>query len=506
MSGVKRLGIALILFSALATLSHPIPQSLSAAGSAIDPLVLQDTSNGQVGKFLVVLKSQANTEALSTQAANRETQGQMVMDALRQTAGATQPAVIAQLNALGARYRDYWVANVIAVEGNRAVVDAMAARPEVASIETNRPFRVTLEHFTAAPAAASAVEWNISQVNAPAVWAKGITGQGSVYANADGGVQWDHPALKSHYRGWNGTTANHNYNWWDAIRSPIVGGNACGYNIAQPCDATGHGTHTMGTGVGGDGSANQVGVAPGAKWIACRNYDQYLGQSSTYLECLQFFLAPTDLSGHNPDPGKRPDTVGNSYDCASAEGCSAHVMQIAMENLRAAGVFMAASAGNSGSACATINTPPALEASAITVGATDQNDAIAAFSSRGPVTIDGSNRRKPDLVAPGVNVRSSVPSNGYALGSGTSMSSPHVAGAVALLWSAFPKLRGKVDLTQNALQQAAKPLTSGQGCGGDGALEVPNNAAGYGRLDILAAYNYAASLPPVRVFFPFVVR
>jgi len=160
-----------------------------------------------------------------------------------------------------------------------------------------------------------------------------------------------------------------------------------------------------------------------------------------------------------------------------------------MENLRAAGIFMAVAAGNRGPGCGTIDDPPGLDAAAITIGAATLTDAIANFSSRGPVTVDGSNRRKPDLVAPGVSIRSAVPDNSYAFKSGTSMAAPHVAGAVALLWSAFPHLRGNVDDTQLILQESALALTTTQGCGGDTSIAVPNNVFGYGRIDLLAAYN-----------------
>jgi subtilisin family serine protease len=363
-------------------------------------------------------------------------------------------------------------------------------------IESDRAFRVPLETADAlAPQAATAIEWNLSLINAPSVWALGDTGQNAVYANADTGVQWNHPALKPHYRGWNGTTADHNYNWWDAIHGDIDGnGNPCGFSLAVPCDDQGHGTHTMGTGVGDDGANNQIGVAPGAKWIGCRNMDAGVGRTSTYIECMQFFVAPTDLSGNNPDPSKRPDAVGNSYGCPTSELCTATSLLTAMDNLRAAGIFMAVSAGNSGSSCSTVSDPPALYDSAITVGATGfQSNSIASYSSRGPVTADSSGRAKPDVVAPGSSVRSSYPNNTYATLSGTSMASPHVAGAVALLWSAFPNLRGNVDHTEFILEQTALHLTTTQGCGGDTSSQVPNNVYGYGRIDALAAYNYAAA-------------
>lgn len=492
------------------TLAEPTPSRASARNPKIDPRVLEDTALNRGGHFLVILQAQTDARALAAAAPARAARGRIVFDALRQTAHTTQSPVRAQLDALGVRYRAYWIVNLLAVEGDRTVVEALAARADVAAIESNRPFRVALESpQSAAPTALASVEWNISKVNAPAVWAKGFTGQNRVYANADTGVQWNHPALILHYRGWNDTIADHNYNWWDAIHSDLSGNgtNPCGYSVTAPCDDHGHGTHTMGIGVGDDGAGNQIGMAPGARWIACRNMEDGWGQPSTYIECMQFFLAPTDLNGNNADPSKRPDAVGNSYGCPSFEDCSPHSLQIAMENLRAAGVFMSVSAGNDGPNCSTVADAPAVEDSAITVGASDSNDSIVYFSSRGPVMVDGSNRRKPDLVAPGVGVRSSVPPNTYGSNTGTSMAAPHSAGAVALLWSAFPQLARDVDLTEYVLEQSAVHLTSAQGCGGDTPTQVPNNVYGYGRLDVLAAYNYAASLfAPYKFYFPLILR
>lgn len=475
----------------------------------VDPRVLADTADGATARFIVVLRAQTNTRALVASVPDRAARGRIVFDALRRAASASQPAVRAQLDALGARYRAFTVINAFAVEGNRAVVDTLAARADVLAIESDRAFRVELARVERAPRAPNAIEWNIGKINAPSVWSLGYTGQNIVYANADTGVQWNHPALVSQYRGWNGVSADHNFVWWDAIHSDLSGNgtNPCGYNLTAPCDDYGHGTHVMGIGVGDDGAGNQIGVAPGARWIACRNMEQGWGSPSTYLECFDFFLAPWDLNGRNPDPDKRPDVVGNSYACPPSEGCSVNSLLAAMDNLRAAGIFMAVAAGNSGPRCATVNEPPALYDSAISVGATDSSDAIAIFSSRGPVTIDKSNRRKPDMVAPGVGIRSSVPTNGYGDSSGTSMATPHVAGAAALLWSAFPSLRRNVDLTEAVLAITATRLPITQLCGDD-AGQYPNNVQGYGRIDVRAAYDYYARVgpPPYVYYFPMVVK
>ena len=474
------------------------PAASSPAAARVDPRVVEDTANGRTASFLVVGRARPAAALALAQHADHATQGHLVTDALRDAAAESQGPILALLRRHRAPHRAYWVANVVAVTGGRDLVEVLARLPEVEAIEPNRVFRgIEATAAEAAPTRAAAIEWNVLKINADKVWALGFTGQGMVYANADTGVRWTHSALKSQYRGWNGTTADHNYNWWDAIHS---GGGACGPNTQQPCDDNNHGTHTMGTAVGNDGAGNQIGVAPGAKWISCRNMDQGNGTPATYIECFQFFMAPTNLLGGAPDPNLRPHVVGNSYSCPPSEGCSVGSLQTAVDNLRAAGVFMAVSAGNEGPACSTVKDPPGIYDSSITVGATDMNDLIASFSSRGPVTSDGSNRRKPDVVAPGVSVRSSLKTSdtSYGVFSGTSMAAPHVGGEVLLLWSAFPALRRDVNRTEEIVAQSAVHLLTNQGCGGDTGTQTPNNTYGHGRIDALAAYNLA-SQPPTSV-------
>jgi subtilisin family serine protease len=239
---------------------------------------------------------------------------------------------------------------------------------------------------------------------------------------------------------------------------------------------------------------NQIGMAHGAKWIACRNMDQGNGTPARYIECMQWFLAPYPIGGGQGDPTKAPDITNNSWGCPTSEGCSANTLQAAVEAQSAAGIMMVVAAGNSGSSCSTVTDPPSLYAASYTVGALITNtDTIASFSSRGPVTVDGSGRIKPDITAPGTSTRSATNScdSCYLFLDGTSMATPHIAGAMALLWSAIPSLQNQIDPSQAALNNAAVHIATNQ-CSSSG---TPNNVFGWGRVDILAAVTSGTPTP-----------
>jgi serine protease AprX len=454
------------------------------------------TVDGDEAEFLVVLAEQADlTRAAALR--NREVRLRYVYDTLRETALRTQAPLRAELDAAGVEYRSFHIINMLAMKGNHALAASLAARPEVARIAANPRVRQPLP--SPSPRGdelrrgQTGIEWNVAHVNADDVWALGYTGQGIVVAGQDTGYDWDHPALVNQYRGYNGITATHDYNWHDAIHENdphTPGGNPCGFDSPVPCDDHGHGTHTIGTLVGDDGTGNRIGVAPGARWIGCRNMEQGWGTPETYAECFEFFLAPYPIGGDpitDGVPSLAPHVINNSWICPPSEGCDWATLQTVVENVRAAGIVVVAAAGNSGSACNTVRDPPAIYDAALSVGATDSSDNIAGFSSRGPVTADGSGRRKPDISAPGVSVRSSIPGGGYTTMQGTSMAAPHVAGTVALLWSATPHLVGDVDTAEEVITLTARPRTTTQCCGDDSPGDVPNNVYGWGIVDALAA-------------------
>jgi serine protease AprX len=451
----------------------------------IDPWVLDTAGREGAAEFLVVLDAQADL-ADARDLATKEARGRYVFERLRRTAAGSQPPVLAELARLGALTRPFWIANMIWVRGDAAVAEAMARRADVRRVAANPwvaleapGFDRSLGTLKGGCPPGGIVE-GVAHTGAPDLWAQGADGTGAVVAGEDTGYDWDHEALIDAYRGWDGASVDHDYNWHDAIHS---GGGSCGADSPEPCDDHFHGTHTMGTMVGQAGAAT-LGMAPGARWIGCRNMDQGNGTPATYAECFEFFLAPTDSNGLNPDPSKAPDVVNNSWSCPPSEGCTdVNVLKTVVENLRTAGVVIVVSAGNSGSGCSSVSTPAAIYDASFSIGATDLfSDSIAGFSSRGPVTADGSGRLKPDVSAPGVSVCSSFPSDNYGTLSGTSMSGPHVAGLVALLISAQPCLRGQVDAIEQYIMDTAVPRTTTQECGGIPGSEVPNNTYGWGAI------------------------
>ncbi|HEU5100039.1 MAG TPA: S8 family serine peptidase [Roseiflexaceae bacterium] len=484
------LGLALWVLST--RINRPPRRGLALASLAACLVVglLVYMLGGQPGfygeRLFVILREQADV-GVASQIASRDERLSFVYDRLTQQAEGSQANLRATLDRLGVEYRPYYLVNAIEVDGGPLLRAYLATLPEVDRILDSprlRPLPDVQSDGEESPEAGSGTaptgpQWNIRMIGADRVWDElGVNGQGIVIGESDSGVQGDHPALRDSYRGRDG---QNDYNWldpWNGSRAPIDGG--------------GHGTHTTGTIVGAGG----VGVAPGAQWIGCVNLARNLANPPYYLDCLQFMLAPYAQGGDplkDGVPSRAPHVLNNSWGCPPLEGCDAEALEPAVRALRAAGIFVVASAGNEGPRCESVSDPIAIYDTAFSVGAVDQSGDLADFSSRGPVTADGSGRVKPDIVAPGVDVNSALPGSTYGENSGTSMAGPHVAGVVALIWSAQPKLIGDIARTEQILIETAQPYQGApSGCDGAG---LPSNGAGYGLVDAYAAVRAALGEP-----------
>ncbi len=446
--------------------SPPVP-------GKIDPPLLKRmlaATSGEQIPIIVEMRQQADLDSAPLRAAGIS-QAEAVVHALRTTAAYSQRGVRAQLTLMekagrASQVRSFWVFNGLASHVAAGDILALAARDDVGLIREDR-FR---QWVTAPPSSLQlprprsgqsnlqplTLEWGIRKIRADEVWAAlNVTGTGIVVANMDTGVDWQHPALITAYRGYGKGLAGHTGNWLDATDDATV----------YPVDPHGHGTHTMGTIVGADG----IGVAPGARWIAARVLNSAgFGYDSWIHAGFEWILAP------DGDPNLAPDVLNNSW---GSDVSASTAFQNDLRALRQAGIFAVFSAGNNGPDAGGIGSPASLP-EAFAVGATDDEDEVAVFSSRGPSPWG---EVRPHVAAPGVNVRSSVPGGVFDRYSGTSMAAPHVAGTVALMLAADPSLT--ITGTASVLTGAAAPLST----------TIPNNDSGYGRVDAYAAVQAVAS-------------
>ncbi|HET7378275.1 MAG TPA: S8 family serine peptidase, partial [Anaerolineae bacterium] len=392
-------------------------------------LLKQLLSNGTAASAVYRILIQTKPLMADTSAAKQSSgtsqadQRAAMVNNLQSIAARSQAGLLAYLDQVqrsdqAGDVRSLWINNSVAARVDRSTLLALAARPDVLRIDLDQyrqwvidqpltgngrpPFadhdRLAADGVQAATAVnspSSSVEWNIAKIRADQVWsALGISGTGVVVANMDTGVDWQHPALLAAYRGYNfKNLPNHLYSWFDATPDAD----------AYPYDGYGHGTHTMGTLVGSDG----IGVAPGAKWIAARVLDSSgRGYDSWIHAGFQWILAP------GGDPSKAPNVLSNSW--GNSDGYDQSFSDD-LKALNAAGIATFFSNGNNGPGGGTVGSPASLPG-AFGVGATDDQDIIAYFSSRGPSPFGPI---KPDVSAPGMNIRSSYPGGVYRIFSGT---------------------------------------------------------------------------------------
>ncbi|KAH9111850.1 hypothetical protein AeMF1_013719 [Aphanomyces euteiches] len=331
---------------------------------------------------------------------------------------------------------------------------------------------------------AGKIEWGVETVGAPSIW-KYYNGTGAVVGSIDTGALYTHEAIKDNWRSELG--------WFDPYNGTSL-----------PWDNFGHGTHTIGTMVGSKG----IGVAPGAKWIACMGLYVGGGDFNNILKCAQFMLCPTKPDGTGADCKKGPHVINNSWD--SGDGFNPW-FEDAVAAWRAAGIIPVFSNTNDGPACGTVGSPGGYR-NVIGVGAIGSYDnepnLLAYFSSKGPELNNGAAYVKPDVSAPGFFTLSAdiISDSSYIEEGGTSMAAPHVAGVVAILKSVDPNMsydQVYKYLTATADQSplnTTEPVTwnnvtrfrnmtfaGAPNCAGMKDTAWPNNRFGYGRANVAHA-------------------
>jgi len=452
---------------------------------------LQSLGSEDWVSVILILRDQAPVAsidaALKTERATRQERHERVVTAL-QEASASQADLLAALSTGQARgevdgFTSYWIANLVVARITKAAVLALTTRDDIEVIERNpRPALVE-------PVAREAVDGEgrgigvtpgLRAINADQVWYElGITGAGRLVGGCDTGVDGTHPALADRWRG----------NWHPAEECWL---NLYGDPTDFPTDEDGHGTHTMGTMTGlGAATEDTVGVAWNAQWIATDPIEQYVSPAfdNDIFTAFQWFADP---DGDPATIDDVPDVVQNSW--GINEGfpgdyvdCDTRWWQV-IDNLEASGVVACWSAGNEGPDYETIGSPAdriTTATNTFSVGAVDATNysfpyPIANFSSRGPSGCDGVTI-KPEVVAPGVQVYSSLPGGGYGNNDGTSMAGPHVAGVVALMREANPDLA--VDTIKQIIMQTCVDL----GRPGE------DNIYGWGIIDAYAAVSAVLS-------------
>ncbi|HRE40974.1 MAG TPA: S8 family serine peptidase [Ignavibacteria bacterium] len=440
-------------------------------------------------RTLVLMKDVVDIQTLDKQLyasnVNLLERQKIVITTLQNKANATQAPIIAYLEEqkkLGKvrEYIAFWITNMFYIDATNEVLTALSRRPEFSFMDydelsfNDKPMSDTYE-ISNSPT--ESIENGLKAIKADSLWRMGYTGAGRTVMNIDGGVDGNHVALSSRWWGNNGRP------WYHAWFDPIA-------PVSQfPFDCGSHGTHTIGI-MTGRGANDTVGVAIDARWMAAGVTD-CPGASYPSMNIASFQWAM------NPDSNiatmDYPDAISCSWqDPNAGNQCDVNnIYNLTLSAVEAVGIGVCFSAGNSGPGASTVTPPKNMNIDSVhifAVGAVDGNIAgwpIASFSSRGPSTCGGTGTLaiKPEVVAPGNNVRSTIPNNNYGNNSGTSMASPHVGGSIALLKQVAPNLTGK--------QIKAILFTTATDLGTAGE----DNTYGKGMIDLMAAFRRIANYP-----------
>jgi subtilisin family serine protease len=502
-----------LLLSGLASSLAGVAPNAKISGSVVETLKQNDTMD----IFVVLPKAPGAAvdspafKSLEGQGLTRAQRRQGVKNILSDVHRVAQKNVLAALRSAKGITDDavhpFWITNQIFVRNaSPEVVEMLANLPDVELITPNEVKASITPVEEKKPADISTsdnLEWSLDLIDIPSAWAV-TKGEGVVVANIDSGVRYTHEALVDSYRGNVNGTFSHDYNWYDPLEFEnddfwCPGPPDCNINGKYPWDGFSHGTHTMGTMVGSETTG--IGVAPGAKWIAakgCRDGGSCLNFG--LLSSAEFVMCPWKINSPSTgDCSQGADIVNNSW--GGSGGDMFYVDATAA--WKASGMFAFFAAGNSGPRCGTVGSPGDY-ADVISVGASDNQDRLASFSSRGP---GRARRMAPDIVAPGDDIRSGVSGmmgtsydvdNRYSVYSGTSMATPHVAGLAALILSANPSVDfdGMLQILQGTTAKGmGEPNNgvSGQNvCDGVGFSDVPSYHYGYGRINAADAVGAAS--------------
>ncbi len=441
-----------------------IPTAFAGHYSSDFDLYLEDHQAEEMIGAVITMAKQVDLRNLQDELyaryADRQEWHEAVVSALQKLATESQADVLAQLanltaQGLVAKYRGLWIGNIIIVTATPDALDIIVARDDVEQvspdylIETIEPFEKEGDKSLIAN-----VEPGLRAIRADEVWAMGYTGEGRLVSHLDTGVDGNHPALNSRWRGYDLRYMNHpEWAWLDPVTFTEF-----------PSDSRGHGTHTMGTVCGlGEESGDTIGVAFGAEWITAGVIDR-VTVPRTVQDALAAFEWIADPDGNPFTAWDVPDVCSNSWGLLTGHGyppCD-ETFWIVLDGVEAAGVVVVFAAGNEGPDPNSLRRPPDRATTTLksfAVGALDGGNPdfpVATFSSRGPsyCTPDGTPTFKPEVSAPGVGVHSAIPGGNYANMSGTSMACPHVAGVVALMRQANPNLSSE-QVVQIILDTAA---------------------------------------------------
>jgi serine protease AprX len=446
--------------------------SMATQKGKIDPFLQSKLTMAGFGEKIPVIVRMKNPVAVQSFATPSRKKGAIrtqaranLTQALKARAQQSRQPLQKLLDRHGiANSRQLWLINGMALQATPAQIEGISQMPDVASIVADQ----TIELPEIIPTQAlEPAEPNIDLVDAPSLWALGYAGQGVTVAIVDSGVDINHPDLGPRWRG--GINS-----WFDPNgEHPLV-----------PTDLHGHGTQVTGLVLGGNNSGSYIGVAPDAEWIGVKIFaDDGMALSSEIHAGYQWLLDPDN----NPDTDDAPDIVNNSWGFdADPNFCDelSKEFQSDVQAMKAAGMAVLFAAGNTGPDASTSNAPANYPESFAVgmVGTFTSPTLINPYSARGPSACDGT--VYPEVVAPGFQVRTCDLTaggdflNSYSLVAGTSFSTPHVSGVMALLLSAFPET--PVRALEMALQKSATDLgTLGE-----------DNTYGYGLVDSLSAFNY----------------